>query len=63
MSDRPTAAVCATRSTEGLHVQLGPVTKDTANPFFGEDRPWDVAWWNTYPTIAYDPTDTKYKLW
>jgi len=44
-------------------VQLGPVTKDIANPFFGEDRPWDVAWWNTYPTIAYDPTDTKYKLW
>ena len=44
-------------------MELGPVKKDSGNPFFGEDRPWDVAWWNTYPTIAYDKTDSKYKLW
>lgn len=44
-------------------MQLQPVKKDSGNPFFGEDRPWDVAWWNTYPTIAYDKTDSKYKLW
>jgi hypothetical protein len=44
-------------------VRLGPVTKDAANPFFGEDQKWDVAWWNTYPTITYDATDSKYKLW
>ena len=44
-------------------VVLGPVTKDKANPFFGEDKPWDVAWWNTYPTIAYDTAAAKYRLW
>jgi hypothetical protein len=53
----------AVSSIEGLEVRLGPVQKDAANPFFGEDREWDVAWWNTYPTVAYDPNASKYKLW
>ena len=30
--------------TSGLEIALGPVTKDRASPFFGEDKPWDVAW-------------------
>ena len=47
----------------GLRVQLGPVAKDTKSPFFGEDKPWDIAWWNTYPTVAYDSSDSKYKIW
>ena len=34
----------AVAATSGLHLALGPVKKDEANPFFGEDRPWDVAW-------------------
>eukprot|EP00927_Polykrikos_kofoidii_P053804 TRINITY_DN48359_c0_g1_i1.p1 TRINITY_DN48359_c0_g1~~TRINITY_DN48359_c0_g1_i1.p1 ORF type:complete len:537 (-),score=48.44 TRINITY_DN48359_c0_g1_i1:127-1737(-) len=49
--------------TYGMHVRLGPVKKDAASPLFGEDRPFDVAWWNTYPTIAYDPNASIYKLW
>eukprot|EP01048_Picozoa_sp_COSAG05_P000848 COSAG05_NODE_26_length_29797_cov_35.911139_11_plen_542_part_00 len=49
--------------TDSLRVRLGPVKKDASNPFFGEDRLWDVAWWNTYPTITYDTTVSKYKLW
>ena len=53
----------AIASSEGVGVQLGPVTKDPKSPFFGEDEPWDVAWWNTYPTAAYDPKEKKYKLW
>ena len=48
--------------------RLGPVTKDPANPLFGEGgskngMPWELAWWNTYPTVAYDPTDGLFKAW
>ena len=57
------SAIPADKPSSGLKVQLGPVAKDPKSPFFGEDQPWDVAWWNTYPTIAYDATDSKYKLW
>ena len=53
----------AVSMTHRMHVRLGPVRKDAASPFFGEDRPFDVAWWNTYPTIAYDPNASMYKLW
>ena len=34
----------AVAATSGLTLTLGPVKKDEASPFFGEDRPWDVAW-------------------
>ena len=30
--------------TSGLKMALGPVRKDKNNPFFGEDKPHDVAW-------------------
>ena len=49
--------------SRGLEVSLGPVTKDSANPLFGEDKPWEAAWWNTYPTVAYDAATSKYKMW
>ena len=53
----------AIEASSGMEVTLGPVAKDPANPLFGEDQPWDVAWWNTYPTVAYDATAKKWKLW
>lgn len=53
----------AIEASSGLKISLGPVTKDSSNPLFGEDQPWDVAWWNTYPTVAYDTTAEKWKLW
>ena len=34
----------AVAAHSGLTLTLGPVQKDKANPLFGEDRPWDVAW-------------------
>ena len=34
----------AVANTSGLKMALGPVQKDKKNPFFGEDKPWDVAW-------------------
>lgn len=48
----------------GIRVVLGPVTKDPANPLLAEGRvPWDLAWWNTYPSVAYDRKAQLYKLW
>ena len=50
-------------TTNGLEISLGPVAKDPANPLFGENRPWEAAWWNTYPTVAYDASTSKFKMW
>eukprot|EP00039_Didymoeca_costata_P005899 m.85750 g.85750 ORF g.85750 m.85750 type:complete len:503 (-) comp13022_c0_seq1:21-1529(-) len=50
-------------SCQGCQVELGPVTKYENNPLFGEDKPWEMAWWNTYPTVAYDPHSALFKLW
>ena len=48
----------------GARLALGRVTKDPANPLLGEGRvPWDLAWWNTYPSVAYDASVARYKLW
>ena len=50
-------------TSPNTEITLGPVTKDPHNPFFGESQPWDIAWWNTYPTVAYDAKDAKFKMW
>ena len=47
----------------GVEITLGPVTKAAENPLLQEDRPWEVAWLNTYPTVAYDHASGKYKMW
>ena len=44
-------------------IAFGPVEKATQNPLLREDKPWEAAWLNTYPTVAFDPTVRKYKLW
>lgn len=50
-------------ATTGTRVTLAPVTKSAENPLFVEDKPWEGANRNTYPTAAFDSTDGKYKLW
>lgn len=50
-------------SSTGVEIALGPVVKDSANPLFGEDEAFDVAWWNTYPTVAHDAAAGKFKMW
>ena len=49
--------------TVGAQVVIGPVTKSAKNPLFVEDRPWEGANRNTYPTATFDPSDKTYKLW
>ena len=51
------------RQSAAVEIVLGPVTKAAANPLLVEDRPWEAAWLNTYPTVAWDRTARKYKLW
>jgi hypothetical protein len=56
------------KSNSGAQIALGPVTKEKTNPLFGEfgskgGKPWELAWWNTYPTVAYDTADKMYKMW
>jgi hypothetical protein len=56
------------QATNSVKVALGPVTKEASNPLFGEGgskggMPWELAWWNTYPTLAFDTAEQKYKMW
>lgn len=46
----------------GFTLQVSNVTKAAQNPLLREgDRPWEVAWWNTYPSVAWD--GRRYQLW
>jgi len=47
----------------GWTVWLSNVTKLDANPLLREGlSPWDMAWWNTYPTVVYDSMPGLFKL-
>lgn len=56
-----------TNARQGTRVVLGNVTKSPKNPLLKEGlSPWDMAWWNTYPTVIFDPNADNqglYKLW
>ncbi|MGA8540722.1 MAG: hypothetical protein WB566_14560 [Terriglobales bacterium] len=42
---------------------LGTVTKDSHNPLFGQDKPWEPRFDNLYPNVLYDDNDDVYKCW
>ena len=47
----------------GWTVAMSNVTKLDANPLLREGlSPWDMAWWNTYPTVVYDSVPGLFKL-
>jgi hypothetical protein len=50
-------------TSSGVETALGKVTKNAAAPLFGEDQPWELAWWNTYPSVVYDATQKIFKMW
>ena len=56
-------SAAAVLRSEGAAVVLGPVAKAAANPLLMEDRAWEAANLNTYPSAALDPADGKVKLW
>ncbi|MBK9166809.1 MAG: hypothetical protein IPM24_05020 [Bryobacterales bacterium] len=51
-----------TAQVEGARLRLGTVTKDRANPLFGEERPWEVRFDNLYANVLRDD-DGWYKCW
>lgn len=36
--------------------------KNNLNPFFTEEKEWELRYDNSYPTVIYDPNDKLYKL-
>ncbi|MBM3890562.1 MAG: hypothetical protein FJ388_15730 [Verrucomicrobia bacterium] len=49
--------------TNNVRLALGTVEKDTHNPLFQADRPWENALNNLYPNVVYDEHDRLFKLW
>eukprot|EP01050_Picozoa_sp_SAG11_P016920 SAG11_NODE_2369_length_3447_cov_1.747611_1_plen_1057_part_00 len=48
--------------TTNSKIVLGPVST-LPQPLIRQDRPWEAAWLNTYPTTAWEPTAQKVMLW
>lgn len=48
---------------KGAALRVGSVVKDSRNPLFAEDRPWEVRYDNVYANIIRDPSDHLYKCW
>lgn len=49
--------------TNNVRLELGRVEKDTGNPLFGADRPWENALNNLYPNVTWDTGARTFKLW
>lgn len=50
-------------STDNAKLAPGPVTKDSHNPLFSEEKPWEVRFDNMYPNVIFDPADGLFKCW
>ncbi|MBN1554837.1 MAG: hypothetical protein JXA11_08825 [Phycisphaerae bacterium] len=50
-------------STDNARLFPGPVRKDSRNPLFGEEKPWEVRFDNLYPNVIFDPDDGLFKCW
>ena len=49
--------------TDNVELTVGVVHKDTNNPLFGEDKPWEARFDNPYCSIIYDDEERIYKCW
>ena len=48
---------------ENATLHLGKPKKHSANPLFGEEKPWEVRFDNVYANVIYDDSDELYKCW
>jgi len=48
---------------ENARLALGKVTKESHNPLFKEDKPWEPRFDNLYANVIYDAQDALYKCW
>jgi hypothetical protein len=55
-------AVVQSQQAEPDKVVFGPV-HTLPHPLLSQDRPWEAAWLNTYPTAAWEPKAGKVMLW
>ena len=44
-------------------LRVAEAAKSTANPLFGEDRPWEMRFDNLYPNVLWDAEEELYKCW
>ena len=49
--------------SENAQLTLGTVKKHTANPLFGEDKPWEKRFDNLYGNVIFDEKDGLYRCW
>src|SRR3954471_23198803 len=47
----------------GVKLTLGEVRKDTHNPLFLEDKPWEPRFDNLYANVVYDEQEKIFKCW
>ena len=50
-------------STANAKLALGSVKKNTANPLFVADKPWEPRYDNMYPNVIFDAEEQLYKCW
>ena len=48
---------------ENVRLVLGKVEKDSNNPLFIEDKPWEVRFDNLYANVIFDDEEQVYKVW
>lgn len=51
------------QSTTNAKLTLGAVEKDSHNPLFRADQPWENALNNLYPNVLWDEQEHLFKLW
>ena len=49
--------------TDNARLCVAEASRSTANPLFGEDRPWEMRFDNLYPNVLWDAEDEFYKCW
>jgi hypothetical protein len=50
-------------TTRNARLTPGTVQKNSHNPLFGEDKPWEPRFDNLYPNVAFDEKEGLYKCW
>ena len=48
---------------DNARLSVAPATRSTANPLFGEDRPWEMRFDNLYPNVLWDAEEELYQCW
>ena len=51
------------RETQNARLELGTVTKESGNPLFRADQPWENSLNNLYPNVLWDADERVFKLW